>query len=371
MTVWLIDIMRLIYSILITAISEISVIAMPGDTSRLNLIFAGDLMGHDEQISSAWNEVSQTYNYDTCFSVIRDYISSADIAFLNLEVTLAGPPFKGYPQFSSPDELAVAAKNAGFDVFITSNNHAIDRGKNGLERTIMVLDSIGIIHTGTFMNKYQRDAKYPLILEKNNIRLAILNYTYATNGLKVTEPNIVNYIDTLIISNDLEKARSANPDFIIVTIHWGIEYQRNENSEQAGLADFIFKHGADMIIGSHPHVIQPIKKYYPEKYDSSQNKIVVFSLGNFISNQRERYRNGGLIFNFSLEKTDITRVSQSSVYPVYVHKPYSGKWAKYFVLIPVNDFDKMVEKFSMSPEVKESYKTFKEDSETLLKESKW
>lgn len=341
---------------------------MPGDTSRLKLIFAGDLMGHDEQIYSAWDQDSDKYNYDTCFSMIRNYVRSADLAFLNLEVSLAGPPFKGYPQFSSPDELAIAAKKAGFDIFITANNHSLDRGKKGLERTINILDSLGITHTGTFINPQQRELEYPLIIEKNKIRLAILNYTYGTNGLKVTDPNIVNYIDTLSIARDLEKAKLADPDFTIVTMHWGIEYQRTENNQQQELAAYVFKHGADIIIGSHPHVIQPIRKYYPDKSDSSVYKIVVYSLGNFISNQRERFRDGGLIFGFSLEKTDKTWLSVYETYPVYVHKPYSGNWAKYFVLTPINEFEEMVKKYKMSIEDKEKFRIFKEDTELKLKE---
>ena len=259
------------------------------ESSLLKLVFAGDIMGHDSQIASAKNIQNNSYNYDTCFSLLKDYIQSADIAVANLEVTLAGPPYKGYPQFSSPDPLAVAAKDAGFDILITANNHALDRSKKGIERTADVLDSLGIIHTGTFKNSREREVHYPLIVEKNNIRLAILNYTYGTNGLKVKAPNIVNYIDKQQIANDLDKAKTAAPDFIIVTIHWGLEYQRQENQKQKDLAAFFYKHGADAIIGSHPHVVQPIRVQYPDVKDSSDYQLTVYSLGNFISNQRKRY----------------------------------------------------------------------------------
>jgi poly-gamma-glutamate synthesis protein (capsule biosynthesis protein) len=338
----------------------------PGDTSRISLVFAGDLMGHDEQIQSAWNDIRKDYKYDTCFSMIRDYISSADIAFLNLEVSLAGPPYKGYPQFSSPDDLAIAARNAGFDVFLTANNHSIDRGKKGLERTINVLDSIGIIHTGTFIDCENRDTFYPLIIEKNNIRLAVLNYSYGTNGLKVSEPNIVNYLDTTVIARDLVKAELADPDFIIVTMHWGMEYQRTENKEQTELAAFLFKNGANIIIGSHPHVIQPVRNFYPGN-DTVDHRLVVYSLGNFISNQRERYRNGGLIFRFELEKTDATRLKGHEIYPVYVHKPYNpGNWARHFVLLPVHDSDAMMDIYKMNAEDKEQFRIFKKDTEEIF-----
>jgi len=361
------EMMKLYLTILFLALSaRVSALPSTEDTSRVELVFAGDLMGHVEQINSAWDEASKKYNYDTCFSMIRNYIRSADIAFLNLEVTLAGPPYKGYPRFSSPDELAFAARDAGFDVYLTANNHALDHGKNGLERTINILDSIGIIHTGTFTDPEHRETFYPLIIEKNNIRLAVLNYTYGTNGIKVSSPNIVNYIDTSLIVRDLEKAELADPDFIIVVMHWGTEYQRTENKEQTELADFIFSKGADIIIGSHPHVIQPVRKHSTGIHEPSDNRIVVYSLGNFLSNQRDRYRNGGLVFRLSLEKTDETKVTGYDTYPVYVHKIYSGSRARHFVLLPVRDLDSMTEMYKMNSSDREQFRIFREDTEEIF-----
>ena len=336
------------------------------DTGRLKLIFAGDLMGHDGQIKSAFDEKTGTYNYDTCFTQIKDLVSSADIAVLNLEVTLAGEPYKGYPQFSSPDEVALAAKNAGFDVFITANNHSIDGGKKGIERTIDVLDNNGIIRTGTFKDSLQREIEYPLIIEKNNIRLAILNYTYGTNGLVVRYPNIVNYIDTIVIKADIAKARLAEPDFIITTLHWGLEYQRSENLQQRNLAGFLIKNGVDCIIGSHPHVIQPIRKYYTDPADTTFYNLVVFSLGNFISNQGERYRDGGLMVEIDLEKTDRTKVTNMTTHPVFVYKPPKAGGGEEFVLLPVNDWQKMISRFKMPESDQLYFNTFREDTEELL-----
>lgn len=196
---------------------------------KLSIVFAGDIMGHDAQIIGAWDDSLRKYNYEPTFRFVTDYISAADIAVGNLEVTLAGKPFKGYPQFSSPDELAIEAKNAGFDVMVMANNHCLDRGKKGMIRTHKMLDSLGFLYTGTFLHDSTREKYYPLIVEKNNIRLALLNYTYGTNGLKVDTPFVVNRLDTAQIHADLDKAKLANPDFIIVLTHWGIEYERDEN----------------------------------------------------------------------------------------------------------------------------------------------
>ena len=338
------------------------------DTSRLSVLFAGDLMGHDGQIKSAWDPASGTYRYDTCFSMIKELVSSADLAVLNLEVTLAGEPYKGYPQFSSPDAVAVAAKNAGFDLFINANNHALDGGKNGLERTLDVLDQNGIMHTGTFRNEEEREKNYPLIVDRNNIRLAFLNYTYGTNGLTVRPPNIVNYIDTAQIVKDIARAKLSGPDFIFVTLHWGREYERTENAEQRQLAAFLFSHGADAVIGSHPHVIQPVRKYYNDPADSSYYNLVVYSLGNFISNQGDRYRDGGLMVKLELEKTDRTRIRDYSTHPVFVYKPPKPGGNNWFILLPANDLEKTVRTLRIPEGDRMYYSIFRDDTMEKLSE---
>jgi len=302
------------------------------DTSRIKLVFAGDIMGHDTQINAAYNKDSGRYDYHECFRLIKPYLEEADIAIGNLEVTLAGSPYKGYPQFSSPDALADAIREAGFDVLVNANNHALDRGKDGLERTLNVLSDKGLIATGSFRSEDCRDLQYPLLIEKNNIMLAILNYTYGTNGLKADTPNIVNRIDTLLIQGDIQKVKTVHPDYIIACIHWGREYQRNEHVSQQDLAEFLFRSGVDAIIGSHPHVVQPVKIYYPQQ-DSSRYNLVVYSLGNLVSNQRDRYRDGGILFELNLEKTDQTVIRDFSYTPVWVNKPeINGKTI--FQLVP-------------------------------------
>jgi len=298
------------------------------DTARLNLLFAGDIMGHDSQIASALRMGDGTYDYSSCFENITPYIAGADIAIGNLEVTLAGPPYKGYPAFSSPDALAAELRKAGFDILVNANNHAIDRRRRGLERTLDVLDSLGLVQTGVFRDPVDRASRYPLVVEKNGIRLALLNYTYGTNGITVTAPNIVNYIDTIQVRKDLEKAATAEPDYTIVVMHWGLEYQRTENSEQQALAAFLFRNGADAIIGSHPHVVQPVRI-------ADGNRLVVYSMGNMISNQRKRYTDGGILVGMTLEKTDSTRLTDHAYMPVWVHKRKTDKGTA-FSLVPAS-----------------------------------
>lgn len=336
---------------------------------RLKLIFAGDIMGHQEQINGAQDAANKSYNYEPSFRYVKPYIESADIAIGNLEVTLAGPPYTGYPQFSSPDELAIAARDAGFDLFIQSNNHALDRGRKGFNRTLDMLDSLKILHTGTFRDSSERAANYPLIIEKNNIRLAILNYTYGTNGINISKPSIINRIDTALIRSDLIKAKSANPDFIIMTVHWGEEYQRQENSTQQRLAKFMLKHGSDIIIGSHPHVVQPIKSYADD--DSTEYHIVVYSQGNFVSNQRAQYKDGGILVEINLVKDSLaTKLEDFSYMPAWVYRDDAVAGKPLFYILPVSFYENNPATFNLKESDRRKISLFSTDTRTHIKDIK-
>jgi poly-gamma-glutamate synthesis protein (capsule biosynthesis protein) len=252
---------------------------------------------------------------------------------------LAGHPYSGYPQFSSPDELAYDIKNTGFKILVMANNHCYDRGKYGFQRTLAIIDSIGIPHLGTYKDSIQRSRNYPFITDKKGIRIALLNYTYGTNGLVPEKPNIVNYISKRTIADDLVKAKSLKADYIIAVMHWGKEYELKPNKEQIDLAKFLVKHGCDAIIGSHPHVVQTFEIIYPDTTDSTHFIPVFYSLGNLISNQRDRYRDGGAIFKLTLEKIKAkTHAVECSYLPYWVYRgALKGKYQYY--VVPTNLFD--------------------------------
>ena len=193
-----------------------------GQSEELSFLFVGDVMQHDGQIEAARNKAegrSYDYEYDDGFKFIKPIVQEYDIRIANLEVTLAGKPFKGYPQFSAPDQLAEILKNTGFNIILTSNNHSCDRGSKGVLRTLNKLDELGLKHTGTFRNKEERDANYPLMVSENGMKIAILNYTYGTNGLEVAKPLIINYIDSALIRKDVARAKELNADYIICNMH--------------------------------------------------------------------------------------------------------------------------------------------------------
>lgn len=297
-------------------------------------------MGHAPQITSAQVIKNEKYNYEPCFKYVKPILERADLAIGNLELTLPGkPPYQGYPMFRSPDDLAPALKGAGFDVLVTANNHSNDSRGPGVVNTIRTLRDHEFIQTGTFLDQRDRAAHYPLMLYKNGFKIALLNYTYGTNGMPTDAPTIVNLIDKDQIGKDLAEAVARKPHYIIVVMHWGLEYQLTENAEQRDLAEFLISHGADMIIGSHPHVVQPIRTERVTMPNGSQKEaLVVYSLGNFISNQQQPNTDGGILFQVDLLKTKGSpevRIGRSGMIPVwrYIHRAANGKTTFYAVPI--------------------------------------
>lgn len=335
------------------------------DTTRLSLLFLGDIMQHGSQITDAYDRASKKYNYQPCFQYVKPYTQAVDLAVGNLELTLAGPPYTGYPQFGAPDELLFALKDMGMDVLVTANNHCVDRGKKGLERTIEMLDSLKILHTGTFVDEVDRLNHYPLLIEKKGFKLAMLNYTYGTNGLPVHKPNFVNVIDTAQIRKDLAKARAMKPDAIIVFTHWGTEYESLPSAWQKTVAQLCFKQGAQIVIGAHPHVIQPLA------WDKKANKLIAYSLGNFVSGQRKRYTDGGAMVRIELEKVKVnenlslTGIDTAGYILQWVYRTNDSE--KNYYVLPVPTAETNVSKFIFDNESKEAFKIFVDDSRALLK----
>ena len=333
------------------------------ESGKVSLLFIGDIMGHDEQIWSAENRETHTYNYDSVFQYIKPVISEADIAIANFEVTLAGTPYKGYPQFSSPPALPVACNRTGIDYLVTANNHSADGGKKGIISTINRLDSIGIKHTGTFLDSAARSSQYPLIIKKNGISMALLNYTYGTNGINVPAPVIVNMIDKNVIALDVLKAKKEKADVIILFVHWGTEYDTVPSRTQTDLATYFFSLGVDLIIGSHPHVLQRME--WLKNPEGRKDRVVVYSTGNFVSNQRKPKTDGGAIVRLELSKVeDSVIISNAGYYLTWVYTPIV-KYRKKFFILPCSEYENKPE-FFRTPADYNLMKKFINDSRSLL-----
>lgn len=330
--------------------------------NKVSFLFAGDAMQHQSQIDAG--KTSAGYDYISCFKHIKDSVRAADLAIVNLEVTHAGKPYSGYPNFCAPDEFSYALKDTGFDIFLTANNHSLDKHKKGLERTLTVLDSLKVKHTGTFVNEEKRDIYYPLMIIKNGIRIAILNYTYGTNGIKAQSPNVINYIDRKQILNDIDAAKIMKADIIVANMHWGLEYKLQPDKEQKDLADFLIQHGVKLVIGSHPHVVQPIDI----RRDSGGEieAVVVYSLSNFISAMRIVNATGGLMVNIDIsqEEDKPVKIDRCDYSLVWVNKKEKNGKFNFFELLPVDKFNNEEGKAYMG---EQNFKIMQTFSETARK----
>ena len=228
----------------------------PPAPERIRLLFGGDVMQHLPQIQAARSNGG--FDYRDVFAALAPRFRAADLVVVNLETTLAdAEPYAGYPVFRSPAALADALHEAGVDVAVLANNHCCDGGLQGIRTTVRELKRCGIRHTGVFRDSADYRRNHPLLLRRGGISIALLNYTYGTNGLPVPAGTLVNRIDTAAMARDLAAARHTGADCIAGCIHWGNEYERRPIDSQRMLARFLRRHGADLVIGSHPHVVQP------------------------------------------------------------------------------------------------------------------
>lgn len=306
--------------------------AVAEERPGIDLLFVGDAMQHQGQLDQALLEGDgKSYDYSKCFSLIAPDVTQADYAVCNLEVPLGGHPYRGYPCFSAPDSFAEALRDAGFDLFLTANNHCLDSGDRGARRTLTALDSIGVDHIGTYHDAQSRRNNVPFIKDIKGFKIAFLNYTYGTNGISPGAGMEVSMTERERISNEIETARRNGAEMICVAIHWGVEYVLHENQNQRDLADFLIDEGVDLIIGSHPHVIQPMKVVRNDK--DNKDVLVVYSLGNFISNMKTTDTRGGALVKVRLERDSSGKaIFRNAEYDTFYCAKPTGSNSNYMVI---------------------------------------
>ncbi len=255
---------------------------IPQDSAEI--VFAGDAMQHQRQIDAA-RLADGSLDYGTYFTALRPYIKSADFAVVNLETPLGGAPYSGYPMFCAHDNYVDALTEAGFDLMLSANNHILDRRDRGVRRTISTFEKKGVPYLGVYRNRAHRDSILPMIHVINGFKVGFLNYTYGTNGINKTSDIEIDYIDRQLIA---------------VCIHWGEEYKLLPNSAQKSLAKYLRDLGVELIIGGHPHVIQPMELRLNEK--TGRPCFTVYSLGNFISAMRTTDTRGGAMARVKLAR---------------------------------------------------------------------
>ena len=329
---------------------------VPEDTV-INIVGIGDTLCHSQNFKDAYNEETGTYDFSPMFKNIKKYFDNATVAVGNLETTLAGKDrgYSGYPTFNSPDELALDLKDLGIDILTTANNHCIDKGYTGLERTLNVLDEYGIAHTGT--SRSEEEQNTILMKDLNGIKTAFLCFTYGTNGIPIPSGKeySVNLIDKDLIKQQLDKAKEEGAELICVSMHWGAEYRLKPTQEQEDLAEFLIKNGADVILGNHAHVPEPMEMKTVTLDDGTTREgFVIYSMGNFFSAQTDNYTRDTLILNVEVRKDGETgkiTIDKATYTPVYVYDNGQNSKDRYELLDVeqvIKDYESGSSKYSES-----------------------
>ncbi len=300
----------------------------------LHLIAAGDILIHDACIESAFNPEKNCYDFFPMFSYIQSIINKADIALCNLETTISGEEkgFSGYPRFNAPESLLKAIRDTGFTVVSTANNHSVDFGEHGILSTISALKRNGLLYSGTSESADPEIRN--LIIESKSLKIGINAYTYGTNENPVPSDRkwLINMIDFDLISSDITNLRNRGADVIVICLHAGEEYLTTPDQTQIAYVKQLQKLGVDVILGNHPHIVQPAF------FDSTKNKYIIYSIGNLLSNQRGSMRDTGVLIDITIEKTDNAfKVNNIEYHPTYVHRwEEAGKYQ--FRVIPLRNY---------------------------------
>ena len=311
------------------------------DPITIHMAATGDIMCHLTNIKNAYNSTTKDYDFSNVFKNIEEYTKNADITVGNLETTFAGASrgYTGYPTFNTPEVLGKNLKDIGFDVICTANNHSMDKGYSGIESTLNFLDEYGLGHYGTARSEKEQDTI--LVKDVNGIKIAFLAYTYGTNGITIPSGKeySVNLIDKDLIKEHISLAKEQNVDVICVNMHWGAEYRLTPHSSQEDLADFLFKNGVDIILGSHPHVLEPMEKRTITLEDgTTKDGFLIYSLGNFVSGQIYANTKSTVILDVQITKNSDGKISIDNINytPVYLYdKGSSSKSRTRYTLFDV------------------------------------
>lgn len=334
------------------------------DTIRIS--FIGDVMQHGSQIIAALKKGEGCfYDYENAFKYMESRFKKADLMVANMEMTVGTKPYSGYPNFSAPPEIAVMAKKSGIDLFLMANNHIADKGEEGLANTFANYESLGIKHTGVFKNADEKEKNDPLVLYIKGVKIAFINFTYDTNGMPVPEPYIIDLLDSADVIKNIAKAKQAGAELIIACPHWGTEYQLGPDEEQTRWAKMLFNNGVQIIIGSHPHVPEEGYIYAapaPES-DGKIEKMVIYSMGNYISNQSDpAYTQVGTFLQLSIVKDPLTgKISVLMPQWEYTWCFRRGELSEDFTVVPIEEFMKsdVFNSKNISPNLHKSFKRMK------------
>ncbi len=330
--------------------------ALRSKKKQVRISFVGDIMCHDSQLTSYYNSKTKSYHPEKSFQYITNRLQNSDLVLGNLETTIPKNPsdYSGYPRFGSPRSLLTALKKSGFSILSTANNHSADKGSFAIDNTISSVIEEGMTPIGTYSSDSDYDKRRNLIISKNEIKIAIYNYTYSTNGIQVPKPSRVRLIDEKTISEDISYAKTQAVDFIIIWYHFGTEYQITPDKSQLMWVNFALSNGADIVIGGHPHVVQRMEKI--------GEQFVAYSLGNFLSAQNRNFTDGGIILNFNLDlyTNGKKQISNIMYEPVWID-PQDYK------IIPIEE---MLENSKMTPNKRKKMLEYRKEFLKVMSENR-
>jgi len=319
-----------------------SIIQMDSSVT-ISISVVGDLMCHGPQFEYA-RVGKDSFDFSPVYRNVKKYLESSDFTFGNLETVTAGKESKGYtgyPFFNTPASYITALKDVGFDLLVTANNHSLDRSEKGIIRTINEIDSRNLKYVGTY--KSQRDRDSIRIFDVKGIKIAVLAYSYGTNGNPIPKGKnyLINLIDYELIDNDIQSAKANLAELVLVHFHFGEEYKREPTQFQRDVVNKTIELGADIIIGGHPHVLQPIN-FYKTNNAKLDSGFVAYSMGNFFSNQRDRYKDAGMILTIDIKKDFVNNkieISEVKYLPTWVFKGNTTKGKEYLIVPSTNITD--------------------------------
>ncbi|MDA3859602.1 MAG: CapA family protein, partial [Melioribacteraceae bacterium] len=326
-----------------------------GDSlSTLEFSFVGDIMCHSTQFKFAQVD-DDSFDFKPVYREIKPYFDNSDVVVANLEtvIEVEEVKFSGYPVFNTPKHFLGGLKFAGFNFLSTANNHSFDIRERGVYSTLKHIENYGMHSVGSYKSQSSRDSVK--IHEQNGIKFAILSYTFGVNLYKIPDEKsyLVNRINEDLIENDIQNHRKDGADLIILFFHFGTEYATEPSNYQNNIVQKSIEFGADLIIGAHPHSLQPIK-YFKSVNGNIDSGFVAYSLGNFVSNQRWRYSDGGAVLNFTVTKNNLNgNISLAEVryLPIWVYKGYTENGLEYVVLPSATEFDETTPSFLASEDL--------------------
>ena len=309
--------------------------SLGAERDTLHMSFIGDVMAHYRQlkvarIPGADSTKSSSYDFSSYYKYTRKWLEKSDISVANMENPVGLAPYTGYPIFSAPESIVTETVNAGVDLLLAANNHICDKGRRGLDSTWAVYQRTPARYTGMWRDTMDEQMNNPAIIMCRGFKIAFINFSYGFNGFEIPAPYVLGSMDSLQVKRAIARAKDRDADYIVALPHWGVEYNLDYSAEQRRWRDNLYRWGADMIVGSHPHV--------PQAVESKDGRITAYSLGNFISNMSIANGQIGILLNVSLVRNEDGTIEALPPEVIWLWCGRGGFFEENYTTIPIEEW---------------------------------